>query len=392
MPKKKSLILHDNSCNTPIYRTATYFFHNTEEVIRYHNNETDLGRYGRYTNPNWTETEQHLARMDDAEEALLFATGMNSIVTTVLTFVRPDDSVIFTGNCYRNTRYFFTTVLSNMGVNAFPISSAGPEEQFGDIFFEQYRKLHPKIVFLEMPCNPHLYLVDLERIKDIIHDETLLIVDSTLSSPYNFKPLCFGADLVIHSCTKYMSGHGDIMAGSIAGSKELIDQIRMYRNIIGGIVDPQCAALLNRSLKTFPLRMAHCNCAGLQLARYLEESPYVNRVFYTALDSHPHAELAGRFLTGHGGVVSFEIAGDYEAAVHFVDTLQIPFMGSNFGMDTTMIEQCSAFTYYHYSKDERRKLDITDSLIRLSVGYENINLIIDDMEASFAKALPHFRK
>ncbi|WPD21545.1 MAG: aminotransferase class I/II-fold pyridoxal phosphate-dependent enzyme [Candidatus Electrothrix scaldis] len=391
MPNEKMLSEHINSCNTPIYQTATYVFKDTEQVIQYHKGEVELGRYGRYSNPNWTEAEEHLARLDDAEEALLFSTGMNAIVTAMLTFIRSGDNIIFTGNCYRNTRTFFTSMLSDMGVTAYPVSSADPE-QFDEVFLKQYRVLQPKIIFVEAPCNPHLYLVDIKKIRSIIHSDTLLVVDSTMSSPYNFKPLYFGADLVIHSCTKYLSGHGDIMAGSIAGSKELIRQVRAYRGVVGGIADPRCAALLNRSLKTFGLRMKHYNQAGMKLARYLEDSPYVDRVFYTGLESHPHADLAKKQLKGHGGVLSFDIKGDSQETARFVDTVQLPFMGSNFGTDTTLIEQCSVFTYYHYTGDERRELDISDSLIRLSLGYENVDLIIDDIETSFIKALPHIKQ
>ena len=386
MPKERSEIKQNNSCNTPTYQNSTYFFKSTEEVIKYHKKEVNLGRYGRYTNPNWTEVEQCIAKMDAAEEALIFATGMNAITTTILSFIKPNNNIIFTGNCYRNTRTFFTSILSNIGINAFPISSAN-SEHFENSFFYQYNQLRPKIVFVEMPCNPHLYLVDIEKIKDTIDGETILIVDSTLSSAYNFKPCHFGADLVIHSCTKYVSGHGDIMAGSVAGSREFIDKIRIYRDIMGGIVDPHCSVLLNRSLKTFALRMEHYNQAGMKLALHLEHSPYVERVFYTGLDSHPHANLAKKYLTGHGGVVSFNVAGDYEATANFIDMLKIPFMGSNFGAHASMVEQCSIFTYYHYSDNERHELDISDNLVRLSVGYEDINLLIDDLDNAFSKAL-----
>lgn len=383
MPREKSMPLRGNACNLPVYKSAAYFFRSTEEVIQYHQNELKAGRYGRYTNPNWTEAEQCLARMDGAEEALIFASGMNAIATAVLSLVKSGDRIIFTGNCYRNTRAFFTKVLPDLGVEALPISSIDPQG-FEDAFFQQYRQLRPRIVFIEMPCNPHLYLVDLEKIRDVIgDDETILIVDSTLASPLNFKPLDCGADLVIHSCTKYMSGYGDIMAGSVAGAQTLIDRIRTYRNIMGGIVDPSCAALLNRSLQGFPIRMAHYNQAGMKLANYLESSPFVRRVYYTGLESHPHARLAEKYLNGHGSVISFEVAGDLETTSRFVDTVKIPFMGSNFGSSTTMIEQCSIFTYFHYSEEEREELNIADSLVRLGLGYEDTDKIINDLEDSF---------
>lgn len=382
MSRKRKESFFSNTCDIPTYRGATYFFNSTEEIIKYHKNQTKLGRYGRYSNPNWTEVEQWLAQLDHAEQALIFATGMNAIVTTMITFLESGDSVIFTGNCYRNIYAFFTTILSKFGLKSIPISTINVQD-FEDNFVTQYNQLRPKIVFVEMPSNPHLYLVDLEKIRTFINDETLLIVDSSLSSPYNFNPLRFGADIVIHSCTKYLSGHGDIMAGSVAGRQELIDAIRVSRNIMGGIIDPECASLLNRSLHTFRIRMEHYNQVGMKLAQYLQESPYVEQVFYTGLNSHPQSHLAEKYLTGHGGVITFNLTGDFKSTAQFVDALEIPFMGSNFGTSNAMVEQCSVFTYYNYSQEEQRQLNITDNLVRLSVGYENVESIIADINNAF---------
>ena len=236
------------------------------------------------------------------------------------------------------------------------------------------------MLFLEMPSNPHLYLVDLAKIKSEISPNTLLIVDSTLSTPYNLQPQRFGADLTIHSCRKYIGGHGDILAGSVAGSRELIEQIRSYRNIMGGIADPHCAFLLNRSLDTLKIRMRHFNEAGMKIAKYLQGQPQVKKVFYTGLESHPHSCLAKKYLTGHGGVVSFELDADREVTSKFVDALRVPFMGTNFGSSHAMVEQCSVFTYYHLSPTEKQEIGINDSLIRLSIGYEDSDLVIEDID------------
>lgn len=380
---RQKKVTYNNSCITPIYQNAAYFFDSTEQAIKYHQNEVDLGRYGRYDNPNWLEFESRMAALDNYEDALIFSSGMNAIVTTVLSFIEPKDRVIYTGKCYRNIRKFFNLVLPKWGIEAIPIDPMASDEFEGQ--FENQYQSKAKIVFVEMPSNPHLYLVDLAKIKNQLDTDTLLIVDSTLSTPYNLQPQRFGADLTIHSCSKYIGGHGDLLAGSVAGSRELIEQIRNYRNIMGGIADPHCAFLLNRSLDTLEIRMRHFNEAGIKIAKYLQDSPRVKKVFYTGLESHPHSSLAKKYLMGHGGVISFELDADLEVTSEFVDALQVPFMGTNFGSSHAMVEQCSVFTYYHLSPAEKEKIGITDSLVRLSIGYEDSDLVIEDLEQALKK-------
>lgn len=245
-----------------------------------------------------------------------------------------------------------------------------------------------KIIFIEMPSNPHLYLTDIAKIKSEIDPiNTILIVDSTLASPCNFQPQKFGADLTIHSCSKYIGGHGDVLAGSVSGSQQLIEQIRNYRNIMGGVADPHCAFLLNRSLNTLKIRMRHFNETGMKVATYLQEQPKVKQVFYTGLESHPHSSLANKYLTGHGGVISFELDANRELTSKFVDALQIPFMGTNFGSNHTMVEQCSIFTYFNLSDAEKQEIGISDSLVRLSVGYEDSDVLIEDIERAIKKII-----
>jgi cystathionine gamma-synthase len=379
MSKKREKEIYDNSCITPIYQNSTYFFKNTEQVVKYHKKEANLGRYGRYDNPNWLEFESRMATLDNHEEALLFSSGMNAIATTICSFVEQNDLLLYSGKCYRNIRKFFDLILPKWGVKTIPIDPIN-----GNYFAEEYRN-KTKIVFIEMPSNPHLYLVDLAEIKSKLNPNTLLIVDSTLSTPYNFQPQKFGADLTIHSCSKYIGGHGDILAGTVAGSKDLIEQIRTYRNIMGGIADPHSAFLLNRSLDTLEIRMRHFNETGMKIAKYLENQPQVKKVFYTSLESHQHYDLAQKYLTGNGGVISFELDADQKVTSEFVDALQVPFMGTNFGSSHSMVEQCSIFTYCHLSSLEKQELEISDSLVRLSIGYEDSELIIKDLDQALKK-------
>ncbi len=370
-----------NVCVEPIHRASSYFFESAPSV------DTDrsdkIGRYGRYGNPTWIQVENRLAELDKAEDSLLFASGMNAITTTLLAFAKPKDHIVFTGNCYKHTRSFIAEFLKRYGVKSQAVNYSH-EQDFSTSIIHAITD-ETKLVVLETPSNPHLYLVDIEKIHSHLPSQCLLIVDSTLASPINLSPIDLGADLVTHSCTKYIGGHGDLLAGCVSGSQELIDLIRNYRNMMGGIIDPQCAFLINRSLDSFPLRMRYLNESGMKIAHFLEQHSGVNRVFYTGLKSHPHYHLAKDYLKGHGAVITFELGCDQQATTQFIDDLKIPFMGSNFGTSATMIEQCSIFTYYHLSADQRHAQGIGDSLVRLSLGYEDTDLLIEDLNQALDK-------
>ena len=372
MSKSKKQV-YSNSCLTPIYQNLAYFFENTDQVIQYHKGQGYFGRYGRYDNPNWLEFEAKMAALDNYESALVFSSGMNAVTTTVCALLEQNDTLIYTGKCYRKIRSLFSQILPKWGIQTISIDPT--DNSFSSI--QSLKKA--RMVFVEMPSNPHLYLVDLEKVRNEMHPDALLVVDSTLSSPFNCQPQKWGADLVIHSCSKYIGGHGDVLAGSVAGSQYLIEQIRNYRDVMGGVVDAHAASLLNRSLATLELRMQHFNKEGMKLAQYLQAQSQVKQVFYTGLETHPHYHLAKEYLTGHGGLISFELDMNEQETSQFVDALKIPFMGTNFGSSQSMVEQCSVFTYFNLSPQERQKIGISDSLIRLSIGYEGSDLLIKDI-------------
>ena len=374
-------LVYSNSVVDPVFNTATYYFKDTAQVIQYHEDEVELGRYGRYHNPTWLEPEEKNAKLDGYEAALLFRSGMSAITTSVLSLISQGERLLFSGNCYRNTYRFFSDILPRYGLESAPVFGSTPDEFI--LSFEENYTSDTRVVFLESPSNPHLYMVDVEAIKKRLHPNTLLIVDPTFASPVNFQPKHFGADLVVHSCTKYLGGHADLIAGSVAGSGELIEIIRDFRNVLGTVIDPNSAFLLNRSLATLTMRMDHFNRTTLAFAGYLEKHPKVSRVFYTGLPSHPHYCLAKKYLKGHGGVISFELKTSKASAGKFVDALQIPLIGTNFGSQHSMVEQCSIFTHYHQTESERRKLGIGDTLIRFSLGFEPLSDLIADFENAF---------
>lgn len=374
-----------NSCLTPVYQNAAYFFDSTEQIIQYHQGQTNLGRYGRYDSPNWLECEAAIATLDGYDNALIFSSGMNAIVTTLCTFLEQGDTILYTGKCYRKIRSFVTQVLPKWGIGVVPMEYGDRPGEGGQAIPEAMT--NAKIAFVEMPSNPHLYLTDLAQIRAQIGPDALMVVDSTLATPYNLQPKRWGADLTLHSCSKYMGGHGDLIAGSVAGSEELIEKIRTYRNMMGGVLESQTAALLSRSLTTFAMRMEHFNGEGMKVAQFLETHPKIKRVFYTGLESHPHYGLAKKYLTGHGGLISFELAADGDETSKFVDALQVPFMGTNFGSSDAMVEQCSVFTYYNSTPAERESLEISDSLIRLSIGHGDSDALITDIDRALDIAL-----
>lgn len=380
MPRARLPILQ-NSIVNPIYHTTSYFFADSKQVERYHKGLEKVGRYGRYDNPSWLEAELELASLDSAEEALLFPSGMNAIATLLLTFLRTGDRVLYSGAGYRNIRNLCSSFLSRYNIHAVALPLDTPEG-FRASFTKAYTP-GTRVVLLECPSNPHLYIPDISFVKSQLHSDALLVIDSTLASPVNFQPIAVGADLVVHSCGKYIAGHSDVMAGSVAGPGKLIEEVRASRNILGGIPDPHAAFLLSRSMHSLRLRMEYLNKAGLELAEFLAKEPKVARVFYTGLPGHPHASLAKKYFRGHGAVVAFELRGNRRTASQFVDLLRVPFMATHFGGPYSHVEQCSLFTYYKDTAAERKALGISDTLIRLSVGFEPVSKIVADLRQAF---------
>lgn len=358
----------DNAITSPIWTSAAFFFENSEAARRYREGGVHRGRYGRYDNPSWLEAEQSLATLEKCPAALLFPSGMSTVATLTLALARAGDTIIYTRCGYRNIATFFENYAAAGAIGVHGIHQAD-EQRFKAEFTRAYTD-RCRIVFVEMPSNPHLFLVDLEWIlSQVDRRRTALVVDSTFATPANFNPTDHGADLVVHSCTKYLCGDGDLLAGCTMGADgELIERIRAARNVSGAIPSGFTAALLHRSLQTFDLRMERINREGMRLAAFLQDHPLVRRVFYTGLPSHPQAALAQRYLRGHGGVVSFELDLDGVETAGVVDRMRLPFMGTNFGCHHAMVEQCAPFTFSKLTPAERQAIGISDSLIRLSVG------------------------
>ena len=237
----------------------------------------------------------------------------------------------------------------------------------------------------EAPTNPYLYVLDLEQLAAIAQRHRLrTLIDSTFATPFNQNPLSFGIDLVMHSATKYLGGHNDLLAGVIVGKAPLIAALREAQGVLGGITDPNPAYLLIRGLKTFALRMQQHNANGMALATFLERHPRVRRVYYPGLASHPCHHVARQQMRGFGGVVSFEVDGSLEQTSAFIDALRVPYIAPSLGGVESLVEQPALMSYYELAPDERRALGIADSLVRYAAGVEDTDDLIADLDQALA--------
>jgi cystathionine gamma-synthase len=389
VPRRNSFP-YTNSVCPPTFQTATYYFGSTDEVVSYHCGQNSVGRYGRYDNPGWLRVERELAELECAEQALIFPSGMSAITSTFLAFCKTGDRLLYSGNSYRNVRNLFKNIFANFGVDAVAFSMDNTGHSTPGLVKEYDDRC--KLIFLEVPSNPHLFLADIREIANYISKDTVLVVDSTFATPINMRPLLLGGHLVIHSCGKYLGGHDDLVGGAVAGGKDLIEKVRSIRDITGAICDPVNAALLERSLKTLELRMRALNENGHVIASWLEKHPLIARVYYPGLESHPHHLLARKQMLGFGGVVPFELKADRKATSGFIDKIKTAYMATNFGGTSSLIEQVAVFTFFKESELQRQELGIGDSLVRLSVGCGNPALLMQDLDSALSQtsgSLPH---
>lgn len=377
MTNKRNQDIFVNSIEPPIYQNASYYFDNKEDVVTgLHDRTKALGRYGRYSNPTWVYVEDMLTDLNRSEASLVFASGMSAHLTTFLTFLESGDEVLIPAETYRQVRNIFFKILPKYGIKVHEFSITDP-----DAFVNYAKSLSGKLklVHLEMPSSPHMYVIDLEKVTSTLPNEVVVTLDSSFAPPPNFYALDWGVDIVLFSATKYLGGHGDIMAGAISGKRNLIEQIRWYRDTTGGIIDGVVANTLKRSLYTLDLRMEKVNKMAKEVADFLDTHPKVDKVYYTGLESHPHYQLAQKYLHGHGGVITFELGISEQKTAEFVDRLKVPFMASNFGAPHTLVEQSTFFTYFEYSDVELKNIGVDRSTVRLALGFtqESKNIIND---------------
>jgi cystathionine gamma-synthase len=369
-----------NAITTPIYQTSTFWFRNSKEVTDYQEGKSQREEYGRYGNPTWRAVERKVSALEGGEESVLFASGMCAATTTFMALLPQDSHLIVTSDCYRRTRQFINQFLSRMGVEATVVEPGNLAA------FEAAIRPNTKIFFTESPTNPYLRVIDVPAFSAAAHARGVkVIIDSTFATPVNHRALGDGADLVLHSATKYLGGHNDLLAGTLTGPKEMVEPVRKALGVLGGIIDSHAAWLLLRGIKTLDIRMERHNANGMAVARYLESHPKIRRVWYPGLASHPDHAIATRIMKGFGGVVTFEIDTDLEGAMRFIDSTTIPYQAPSLGGVESLIELPVTMSFWDVPKPERLKLGVTDSLVRYAVGIENAADLLKDLEQALAK-------
>ncbi|MDX1991479.1 MAG: PLP-dependent aspartate aminotransferase family protein [bacterium] len=378
-----------NSLNTPIVQTATYTFASTQELIEFMERKTwgdgeEREEYGRYGNPTIAAVERKLAALDGGEDAVLYASGMNAVTSLLLAVLPTGAHIVMTSDCYRRTRQFCQTYLARFGIE----TSVVPNGDYAALEAAIIPK-KTRFIISESPTNPYLRIADLERIADLGRKyKVRTLIDSTFATPVNQRPLEWGIDFVVHSATKYLSGHNDLLAGVVVGRADRIKALRDARGVLGGMPDPQNAYLLERGIKTLGVRVRQQNQTALAVAQFLEAHPAIERVWYPGLKSHPDHAIAAAQMEGSGGVISFEVKGDLMTTAAFIDAMQIPYIAPSLGGVESLIEQPAIMSYYEKTTEERLALGIKDNLVRFAVGIEDTDDILDDLEQALEIITP----
>ncbi len=368
---------------TPIYQTSTFVFDNAKQGGRRFAGEEDGYIYSRLGNPTNTQVEEKLANLEGGEAAISSASGMGAITSVIWSLVGTGDHIVAAKTLYGCTFAYMSHGLEKFGVEVTFVDAEDPEN------FRRAMKENTKVVYLETPANPNMTIVDIQAVSEIAHEleGCLVVVDNTYCSPYIQRPLELGADVVVHSGTKYLNGHGDVIAGFAVGAKEFIDQVRFFgiKDMTGASLSPFDAYLVNRGMKTLPLRMEK-HCANAQVvAEFLEGHPAVERVLYPGLRSFPQYEMAKRQMKLPGAMIAFTLKGGLQAGVDLMDDVKLCTLAVSLGDTETLIQHPASMTHSSYTEEERAKSGIEEGLVRLSVGLEDAEDIIHDLERSLDK-------
>ncbi|CAL1392176.1 unnamed protein product [Linum trigynum] len=369
-----------DAITTPVVNTSAYFFKKTAELIDFKEKRHVSFEYGRYGNPTTAVVEEKISALEGAESTLIMASGMCASTVLLMALVPAGGHLVTTTDCYRKTRIFIETMLPKMGITATVIDPADIESLKNAL-----NEKNVSLFFTESPTNPFLRCVDIELVSKLCHEKGALVcIDGTFATPLNQKALALGADLILHSATKFIGGHNDVLAGCISGSMKLVSEIRNLHHVLGGALNPNAAYLIIRGMKTLHLRVQQQNSTGLRMAELLEAHPKISHVYYPGLKSHPEHDIAKKQMSGFGGVVSFEVDGDLETTIKFVDALRIPYIAPSFGGCESIVDQPAIMSYWDLPRAEREKYGIRDNLVRFSFGVEDFNDLKDDVLQALA--------
>jgi len=367
----------------PIYQTSTFIFDSAEQGGRRFALEEAGYIYTRLGNPTTTVLENKIAALEEGEAAVATSSGMGAISSTLWTVLKAGDHVVTDKTLYGCTFALMCHGLTRFGIEVTFVDTSNLDE------VKNAMKENTRVVYLETPANPNLKIVDLEALSKLAHTNpnTLVIVDNTFATPYMQKPLKLGADIVVHSVTKYINGHGDVIAGLVVTNKELADQIRFVglKDMTGAVLGPQDAYYIIRGMKTFEIRMErHCKNAK-KVVEFLNKHPKIERVYYPGLETHPGHEIAKKQMKDFGAMISFELKGGFEAGKTLLNSLKLCSLAVSLGDTETLIQHPASMTHSPYTKEEREAAGITDGLVRLSVGLENVEDIIEDLKQGLEK-------
>ncbi|XVH57720.1 methionine gamma-lyase [Providencia hangzhouensis] len=367
---------HLGSLAAPIYQTSTYVFKSVEEGGAYFSGEKEGYIYTRINNPTLTLLENRIASLEDAEAAVVFSSGMGAITATFWTLLNPGDELLVDLTVYGCTYAFFHHGLARFGVKVRHIDMSDPNNVAKAITDKT------RIIFFESPANPNMRLVDIAAVSEIAHRKKVLVaVDNTYCTPYIQKPITLGADIVIHSLTKYMNGHGDAMGGAIATSAEYAKQVRLVglKDMTGACLSPHDANLILRGVKTLPVRMERIVQNTHKIAEYLQSHPQIKSIMYPGLPNFEQYQLAQRQMKLAGGIIACELKGGIEAGKLFLNRLKLFSRAVSLGDCESLAQHPASMTHSTYTREERLKYGISDGLIRLSIGLENVDELIDDI-------------
>lgn len=367
----------------PIYQTSTFIFDSAEQGGRRFALEEAGYIYTRLGNPTTTVLEDKIAALEEGEAAVATSSGMGAISSTLWTVLKAGDHIVTDKTLYGCTFALMCHGLTRFGIDVTFVDTSNLDE------VKNAMKENTRVVYLETPANPNLKIVDIKALAKIAHTNpnTLVIVDNTFATPYMQKPLTLGADVVVHSVTKYINGHGDVIAGLVITNKALADQIRFVglKDMTGAVLGPQDAYYIIRGMKTFEIRMErHCKNAR-KVVEFLNNHPKIEKVYYPGLETHPGYEIAKKQMKDFGAMISFELKGGFEAGKTLLNSLKLCSLAVSLGDTETLIQHPASMTHSPYTKEEREAAGITDGLVRLSVGLENVEDIIADLEHGLEK-------
>lgn len=371
---------HNREHSVPLYLTSSFTFENAEQARAVFADEEAGSIYSRFSNPNVDELVQKMCYLENAEDGFAFATGMSAVFTSMASLLKSGDHIVAGRAVFGSTHQLLTSILPRWGITHSYADASRPEE------WESLITPETKMILVETPSNPGLELIDLEWLGELKRKyNLLLVVDNCFATPILQNPIDFGADLVVHSATKYTDGQGRVLGGLIVGRADLIKEVRFFSRHTGPAMSPFNAWVLSKSLETLSLRIdKHCENA-LKLAQKLENNPALEVVNYPFLPSFKQYELAKKQMRQGGGIVTFEVKGGYEAAKRFMDNLQMATISANLGDTRTIATHPASTTHSKLSPEEKAATGITDGLIRVSVGLEGFEDIVGDIEQALAK-------